>query len=46
MTEFQRILNAIVIHKSNTVITIDFKVLVIVIHYIDSGSNSNSNILH
>ena len=45
MTEFQRKLNATVIHNSNT----GLAVIVIVIYYIDGGSNicsnSNSNIL-
>ena len=54
MTEFQRNLNALVIRKSNTDLgsnsnsnLLIFKVIVIVIYYIDLGNhcNSNSNIL-
>ena len=55
MKEFQRNLNAIVIHTSNTDLggnsnsnLLIFNVIGIVIYYIDIGSdcNSNSNILH
>ena len=48
MIEFQRILNAVVIHNSNTDVgsnsnLLIFKVILIVIYYIDLGSNYNSN---
>ena len=52
MKEFQRNLNTIVIHNSNTDLggnsnsnLLIFKVIVIVIYYIDLGGDSNSNIL-